>query len=184
MAKTMAKKVTYGLLAWVPWLLSGAAGAVVIWALLGQVALQAQLNDALLGVKQNVALARDLTHGTAEALAPMANTAVTLQSMNGTLKSTTGDLAAMNGSMSRVMGYQQSILIRLKSLNGTTQDVVTLLGDVGRKNDTLLKSTAALATQTAGEADTLWQLSGSAGQSIRHMQTLNRRLAFLKRLPF
>lgn len=179
-----AKQVTYGVLATLPWLASLAAGALVVWALLAQVAIQGQMNAALADVKANVALARELTRQTADALAPMAHTAGTLQSMNGVVASTAGDIAAMNGSMSRIIGSQQSILNRLGSLNGHTTEVVRNLDAVGARNTALLKSTTALTEQTAAQADTLWQLSASAGQSIQHMETLVRRFAFLKRLPF
>lgn len=163
-----------------PWAIAAAAGLFVLNGMLGQVALQADLNHAMHGVLSNVAEAGHLTEQTAEAMAPLATTAKTLETMNGRLRQIGGDLTAINTSLERVIAGQGDLVRHLDSLNASTEGVVTALGDIDQRNRAMLAANGALARQTEGQAAQIQHLWDLTAESIGHLSLLNARLAFLR----
>lgn len=174
------KNATLAFLKYAPWAISAGALVFTLWAFLAQIDTQDRLNEAMHGVRANVAQARELTHQTAEALAPLANTAKTLEGMNQGLRSTVIDIKAMNESMGRVIVRQQAMLVKLERLGDHTAVLVDDLGDVDAVNRRLLGATEALAEQTNGQASSIGSLSDLTQESIDDLATLNRRLSFLR----
>jgi|GEM_PF-4135028 len=167
---------------WLPWAIAAAAGIYTLGVLLAQIETQHNLNLAMQGVKANVAAARELTAGTASALAPLAATAETITAMNSQLRATAADLRAMNEAMGRVTTRQAAIMVRLESLNSRMRDVGTALGTVDAKNKGVLETNTALTGMTHQQADSMESLSGLTGGASRYLQQLNRKFSFLKDL--
>jgi hypothetical protein len=165
---------------WIPWIISLGAALYTGSALMAQVAIGEELGAAMAGVYANVSEARRLTGETADALAPLATTAVTLEGMNTALGATVIDIAAINGAMGRITERQAAILGRLGSLNGRTEGLVGALGEIDSRNRALLSATAALAAQTEGQVSSLRTLSTLTEETIDHLAVVNRRFAFLR----
>lgn len=167
---------------WAPWAVAAVAALIAVHFLLAQAALQGDLIRAMQGVLTNVRETVKLTGETARALAPLKGAADTLERMNGRLRTTAADLTEMNGALGRVSARQQEMLSRLESLAARTRTVVTALGDVDGKNKALLEATTGLAAQTGRQAMHLEDLAGLTDESVAYLQTLNRRLLFLRRI--
>lgn len=176
----MAGRIAVALIRWAPWAVAAGAFMYTIWALNAQVVTQRQLNAAMQGVKENVAQARELTGETAEALAPLAATADTLEQMNRELESMVSDLQSMNATMGRIMVTQKATATRLDSLNSRMVAVVADLGVVDQKNRSLLGVTQSLSGSTAEQAAAMADLSGLTGNAIGYLSSINRRFAFLQ----
>lgn len=164
----------------VPWAIAAVAGFLALRGLLVQATLQADLNTAMQGVLRNVQEAGVLTVLTAEAMAPLENTARTLATMNGRLGAAGEDLAAMNQSLERVLAGQAEMLQHLGSLNQRTRGVIGTLGAVESRNRALLETTATLTELTATQAGSLQRLSDLTEESALQLALLNQRFAFLR----
>lgn len=178
----MAKVGAEALLRWAGWSVAAIALVSTLNGLLAQVAIQAELNRAMQGVRVNIADATVLTRDTAEALAPLAATATKMEAMNEGIRATHADLVAMNQAMGRIKVQQGAILTQVGSLNSRTRDVITALGAVDKQNKALLSATAALSKQTQAQAGSVERLSGLTSEAVNHLNLLNRKFAFLKRL--
>lgn len=169
-----------GIARWVPWIVALAAALHTGWALMAQAAVQEELGVAMAGVHANVSEARRLTGETADALAPLVTTAVTLAGLNAQLGATINDIAAINGSMGRITERQVAILSRLESLNGRTEGLGGALVEIDSRNRSLLRTTTELAAQAEGQLVSLQRLSSLTEETIGHLAIVNRRFAFLR----
>lgn len=167
--------------AWlVPWLVAAAAGAVLVSSLFAQVRLQASLHTAMRGVLANVTDAGVLTRRTARAMAPMVKTTRTMGTMNERLRRTRSDLIHMNETLERILGHQRAMLVRVGAINRTTAGVAQTLGAIDGQNRALLHLTVQLSNHADGQAAAIAQLSALTADSINHLRTINRRLAFFE----
>lgn len=167
------------LLRWTPWVAAAVFGVITVNLLLAQTETQAGLNEAMAGVQANVGHARELTRETAEALAPLAATATTLEAMNGGLRTTVADLKEMNAVMGRVLQRQDAIAGRLDSLGARMSTVADDLATVDGQNRLLLTTSADMTRQTAGQAASVEQLSALTEDAIGFLRQLNRKFGFL-----
>ncbi len=163
-----------------PWAIASFALLMVLRGLLAQVAIQADLNAAMDGVLKNVGEAGQLTTQTAEAMAPLASTARTLQTMNGRLREIGGELGAINGALERVTEGQGRMLEHLASLNERTRGLADTLTVVDARNRAMLQTNQGLSRQTEAQAAKLERLSVLTDESVSHLALLNDRLSFLR----
>lgn len=170
----------FHLLRWFPWGGAAVAAFFALQSMLGQVAIQSDLNAAMQGVLGSVRQAGALTRETAVALRPLANTAATMEAMNSQLRITSGDLGEINATMGRLAGQQEAVVARLAVLNERTGGVVEALGAIDRQNREMYGTSAALTRQTYGQAGALNELSGLTGVAIEQLRKLNRKFAFLR----
>lgn len=166
---------------WAPAVIGAVALFLMLRSMLGQVAIQSELNLAMTGVLENVREARLLTRETAEALAPLGRATAALERMNGRLRAMTGDLKEMNATLEGVVKTQDGMLSGLGSLNERTALLPGVLGEIGSLNAGLLLANQEISRQASGQASALQRLAALTDQSVSYLRSVNRRLSFLRR---
>lgn len=159
---------------------AGLVAALIAYnALIGQVALQADLAGAMGSVATSVHEVRLLTAETAQALAPLGRVTADLRKVNQELTQIVEDLTAINGALGDLNQGQATLAGTLGELNVNLEAVGSGLAAVDLRNQALLSRTQSLATATGAQADAVDELAMLTIESVDSLRVLNRRLAFL-----
>jgi len=153
------------------------------WGILQQIKTQQETNRVMADVHKNIRKAHELTVTTNEQLKPLQETAVVVEEMNVKLDNTVNLLSRMNNSLANVQASEQKIVQGLDRLNQNTAMVMEQLGTISRLNEQLLEPATRTAKQTQEEHGLIEDLYEMTGTTIQEVAKLNRKFAFLGKIP-
>jgi hypothetical protein len=170
------------------WFLAWSGACVIGLGLFGysltqQTEIQLQMGHTMGAVNQSVVQTSGIVASTSEALSPLLATTKALAGIETQEQQTVTDLQGMNDKLQKTAVTEQSIILHLNQLNGTTNAISGDLSGLSSVNGRILGVSQQSSSQGSIEAGRVGDLNGMTDVSISQLNQINHRLEALKLLP-